>query len=112
MGTYVKKYIPIQASQWFTNGDHPDDGRSREFPQMYEGEVVRYYSPPEMRINDLCKQCDTLMKLHGWIDTLEGGHIVCPTDWIITGVQGEHYPCKHTIFMDTYVTEEDYAKSA
>lgn len=38
----------------------------------------------------------------GWIDTLEGGHIVTPGDWVITGVQGEHYPCKPDIFEQTY----------
>lgn len=38
----------------------------------------------------------------GWIDTLEGGHVVTPGDWIITGVQGEHYPCKPDIFEMTY----------
>jgi hypothetical protein len=39
---------------------------------------------------------------YGWIDTLEGGHIVTPGDWIITGVKGEHYPCKPDIFELTY----------
>jgi hypothetical protein len=39
---------------------------------------------------------------HGWIDTLEGGHIVCPGDWIITGVKGERYPCKPDVFAMTY----------
>jgi len=38
----------------------------------------------------------------GWIETLEGGHIICPGDWIITGVKGEHYPCKPDIFELTY----------
>lgn len=38
----------------------------------------------------------------GWVDTLEGGHIVTPGDWIITGVKGEHYPCKPDIFELTY----------
>ena len=42
------------------------------------------------------------MHNHGWIDTLEGGHIVCPSDWIITGVKGERYPCKPDIFEMTY----------
>ncbi len=37
-----------------------------------------------------------------WIRTLEGGHIVCPGDWIITGVKGEKYPCKPDIFEATY----------
>ena len=39
----------------------------------------------------------------GWrIGTLEGGHEVTPGDWIITGVKGEHYPCKPDIFTATY----------
>jgi hypothetical protein len=42
------------------------------------------------------------MHVHGWVDTLEGGHIVCPGDYIITGVKGEHYPCKPDIFAMTY----------
>ena len=38
----------------------------------------------------------------GWCPTLEGGHQVTPGDWIITGVKGEHYPCKSDIFAMTY----------
>ena len=38
----------------------------------------------------------------GYIDTLEGGHVVTPGDYIITGVKGEHYPCKPDIFELTY----------
>ena len=38
----------------------------------------------------------------GWIETLEGGHVVSPGDWVITGVKGEHYPCKPDIFAATY----------
>ena len=36
------------------------------------------------------------------IGTLEGGHEVSPGDWIITGIKGEHYPCKPEIFALTY----------
>jgi len=36
------------------------------------------------------------------IDTLEGSHQVTETDWIITGIAGERYPCKHDIFLKTY----------
>jgi len=39
---------------------------------------------------------------NGFINTLEGVHIVTPGDWIITGVKGEHYPCKPDIFEMTY----------
>jgi len=36
------------------------------------------------------------------IPTLEGLMIAEPGDWIITGVAGEKYPCKHEIFAQTY----------
>jgi len=36
------------------------------------------------------------------ISTLEDGHVVSPLDWIITGVKGEHYPCKPDVFAATY----------
>jgi hypothetical protein len=37
------------------------------------------------------------------IDTLEGRALeVTEGDWIITGVQGEKYPCKPDIFAATY----------
>lgn len=36
------------------------------------------------------------------IRTLEGWYVVTHGDWIITGVKGEHYPCKPDIFEATY----------
>lgn len=45
------------------------------------------------------------MRKHGWIDAPEGGHIVCPGNWIITGVAGERYPCKPEIFTAEPVTD-------
>ena len=39
------------------------------------------------------------------IGTLEGKHEVTDGDWIITGVQGEKYPCKPGIFEQTYDPE-------
>jgi hypothetical protein len=30
-------------------------------------------------------------------------------DWIIRGVKGEFYPCKHDIFVATYEPAEDIA---
>ena len=39
------------------------------------------------------------------IKTLEGGHVVTPGDWIITGVKGEKYPCKPDIFEMKYEPE-------
>ena len=123
MTKYRKKPVVIEASQWHVNGDHPDDyaspiegfqrGEIRTFSgehcreQGWEGQVVRYYRNPEDSGERACQHCGVKMHDHGWIDTLEGGHNVCPGDWIITGVKGEHYPCKPDIFEATYeqVTE-------
>lgn len=42
-----------------------------------------------------------------YIHTLEGKMLALPDDWIIKGVAGEFYPCKPSIFEQTYepVTE-------
>lgn len=37
-----------------------------------------------------------------YIETLEGIHKANIGDWIITGVNGEQYPCKPDIFAKTY----------
>lgn len=50
------------------------------------------------------KRCDD--DGYGVIHTLEGLHIVTPGDFIITGVKGEHYPCKPDIFEMTYEAAE------
>ena len=118
MGKYRKKPVVIEAHQWWKNGDHPDDyadsvpGLEGGEPRMFSGEhrrehgweggVVRYYRHPQDPGDRKCDHCGYTMHDHGWIDTLEGGHIVCPGDWIITGVAGERYPCKPDIFEATY----------
>ena len=71
---YRKKPVVIEATQWFKNGDHPAVYTKR----------------------------DSASDLWGYIKTLEGEHVVTPGDWIITGVKGEHYPCKPDIFEMTY----------
>lgn len=43
-------------------------------------------------------QTDKEMVIH----TLEGDMIARPGDYIITGVNGEQYPCKEEIFQKTY----------
>lgn len=41
------------------------------------------------------------------VTTLEGELAASPGDYIIRGVNGEHYPCKPDIFVKTYDTLED-----
>lgn len=120
---YRKKPVVIEAHQWLKNGDHPRDyaesvtgfehGTIRTFTGQerqargWEGSVVRYYRHPGVHGLSRCKHCDRTMHDHGWIDTLEGGHVVCPGDWIITGVAGQLYPCKPAIFEATYEIAEE-----
>jgi len=120
---YRKKPVVIEATQWFENGDHPEDysqdmqglenGELRTFTgaerqaKKWEGAVVRYYRRPDIPGGSFCDQCGKRHHVHGWIDTLEEGHRVCPGDWIITGVKGERYPCKPDIFAATYEKVED-----
>jgi hypothetical protein len=133
MSTFRKRPVQIEATQWFKNGDHPSDyaedrpGFHRDVlsgeliyvvitgdharQHEWEGAVVRYFRRPDVDGDTLCRHCGVRMHEHGWIDTKEGGHIVCPGDWVITGVQGERYPCKPDIFAATYDSVEADAVS-
>lgn len=123
MAKFSKKPVVIEATQWFKNGDHPLDyvGDHHDFSeaaavttytadyrraQGWEGDVVRYYRHPDVLGDSPCEQCGKLHHVHGWIDTLEQGHRVCPGDWIITGVKGERYPVKPDVFSLTYEPAE------
>lgn len=100
MNKYRKRPVIIEAHRWFQNGDHPKDNYTPGI--LKEGDLVRRYRHPKGDGKLNCKHCGYLMHDHGWIDTLEGGHIVCPGDFIIEGIKGEFYPCKPDIFEETY----------
>lgn len=86
---YRKKPVVIEATQWFKMGDHP---------------LVR---PPTDSANaDWCRRQGLPEGSLGEIRTLEGMMHVTPGDFIITGVKGEHYPCKPDIFWETYEVAE------
>jgi hypothetical protein len=113
MMKFRKKPVVIEATQWWQNGNHPLDESVPMQPsigdtKLYytEGKIVRYFRHPNTPGTDVCKYCGDIMHLHGWIDTMEGGHIVCPGDWVITGVKGEFYPVKPDIFEATYEVAE------
>lgn len=104
MPKFRKKPVVIEAIQWFRNGDHPEDGVAAARGQLRpaEGRLIRYFRHPDIPSAQICSECGIRFHDHGWIDTLEGGHRVCPGDWIITGIKGERYPCKDKIFRATY----------
>lgn len=117
---FRKKPVVIEATQWFSNGDHPEDHdplgienpssmdleKYSEYKHLIEGRVVRRYRRPDVPGERVCGNCGETMHVHGWIDTPEGGNdgaqVVCPGDWIITGIKGEKYPCKPDVFAETY----------
>lgn len=108
---YRKKPVVVEAVQWFKNGDHPEDDPTRGGTilngEYREGKVVRYYRNPMIDGQKTCPLCSNIFHNHGFIDTLEGGHIVCPGDYIITGTAGKKYPCKPDIFKQTYEAVEE-----
>lgn len=109
---YRKHPIVIEASVWEENGDHPEVTYWRHPPVDKSGKIsadpnamlmgVLKHSDPKMPDNFRRDECHAKMHDHGYIDTLEGGHTVCPGDYIIRGIKGEFYPCKPDIFKITY----------
>ncbi len=93
MAQYRKKPAIIDASQWFKHGDH----------LSVRPRVECFHPDPSAN----CKHCGKAVSEHGFVDTLEGGHTVCPADWIIEGTAGEFYPCKPDIFPDIYEKVEE-----
>lgn len=91
MARYRKKPVVIEAVQWY--GKYTD---GTEWPDWFRNGV----------------KAGTLTFCHGrhpaWdlqIYTLEGVMRADLGDWVIKGVAGELYPCKHEIFLATYEPE-------
>ena len=66
----------VEAVQWFKHGDHP------AVVAGSASDAIGYLETPEGRLR------------------VEAG------DWIITGVAGEHYPCKPEIFDQLYTPDD------
>ena len=123
MAKYRKKLlvpdnIEYEATQWFKNGDHPEDnceiikpdpnGVTQFEPFLSEGKVVRYFRRPDIPGEKLCEYCHQKMHNHGWIDASEEDNpIVCPGDFIITGSDGTYHPCNADIFKGAYEKIDD-----
>ena len=85
MATFRKKPVVIEAEQFF-----PDRKPWPEGVEQFDAKRTESVGG------------DSSL-WYGWrIKTLEGVGEVTPGDWIITGVNGEKYPCKPDIFEKTY----------
>lgn len=99
MAKFRKKPVVIEAVQWFPPGDERHD------PTMLSHRKGNSVDPPDYRQKGDIFQFSTIPGMGDhifMIATLEGHLKVSPGDWIITGVQGEKYPCKPDIFEATY----------
>ena len=99
MSQYRKKPVVIEAMQWWPPSDPRHD------PSMLSHRRGNAVDPPDYRQDGDLWQ---FSEIPGYGDdrfmirTLEGDLKVSPGDWIITGIQGERYPCKPDIFAATY----------
>ena len=92
MPIFKKKPVIVEAVQW--HGDNLAEvleftGKHPKFEDWFSS----------------FKQYEKVVADSGYvfkIFTLEGTMSASIGDWIIRGVQGEHYPCKPDIFSKTY----------
>lgn len=81
---YIKRPIPVEAVQYPCK--HPALSRCN----------------CDQQANAACAMCG-----FEYIETDNGRVVVNLSDWIITGVQGEHYPCPASVFAQSYVVAPD-----
>ena len=90
MAKYRKKPVVIEAitfNELVEYGKQNTDNIVNGMPWSFS-----YNGHPITHENDECYL----------VPTLEGTHNMTPADMLITGVQGEIYPCKCDIFAMTY----------
>lgn len=84
--------------------------RYRKKPVVIEAERTPWSVEPN-RLAQFCPEFGLTRRWFrrgAWLKTLEGWMRVTPGDFIITGIQGERYPCKPDIFEATYELVGDY----
>jgi len=95
MARFKKKPVVIEALQW-TGENHRDMfnflGGADSEPIRASGE--HFYMDHGLVNGGLM------------IKTLEGEHVANISDYIICGIEGEYYPCKPHIFVQTYEPAE------
>lgn len=99
MPKFRKKPIVVEAEQWFKAMFILD------VPGYYL--KVGYFRHPNIPGESLCSKCGKPFHDHGYIDTPDAGHQVCPGDWVITEADGKRYLCKPDIFTTTYEVIEE-----
>lgn len=102
---YRKKPALTEATQWFKNGDHPQDrsvpidspgGKSTK---LTEGQVVKFFRSLNIPGGRFCSECGQVMQKHGTLIGLgEQEEIVHPGDYIVTHPKGHYYVVRTEVF--------------
>jgi hypothetical protein len=111
MAKYREKKL-VEATQWYKNGDHPDDhvgdmvsdpGGGPDYEKI-EGAVVRFFRRPEVEFSGdgIHEVCGMFWHNHGFVDEGEDGPWVCPGDYVITGDDGLHGVLRKNTFEELY----------
>lgn len=88
--------VLTEATQWFKNGDHPqDESTLTEGPggaqQLSEGKIVKIFLSLNIPGGRFCPTCGNVMRRHGLIRNGDDEDIVCPGDYIVTRRDGSLY---------------------
>ncbi len=100
MKKYRQKTVIIEAEKW-NKVDIDSDDPTGYYLGVIPCEELTFYGTEKKE----CPHCGELSKLHGWIKTIQGWHLVCPGDIIIKEPTGQcfcFYPCKPSVFEKMY----------
>lgn len=97
MARFRKKPVVIEAEQWIPGQNDA----------LIEAIGMVNHGDRETTVKSDDGQRFKVPAGYGLIPTLEGAHVVTPGDWLITGVNGEQYPCKPDVFEKTYEPVEE-----
>lgn len=88
-----KKPVVIDARQWTGTNEHVLRDFAGHHFAILDAQDRENSDDPEAT-------AQILDDLHStWV-------LVYTGDWIIKGIRGEFYPCRHGVFVDTYEPEE------
>lgn len=100
---------PTEATQWFRNGDHPEDqsvpiDRADGPVVLTEGKVVRRFRAQHIPGDRFCHECGNTIQKHG---ELHGERAIkeeriCPGDYIVTDPHGKFYRMRTEMFETLY----------
>lgn len=104
---FRKKPALTEATQWFKNGDHPQDRsilieHSDRPATLSEGQVVQHFKSLNIPGSRFCPDCGNVMHKHGILNGLNGEETICPGDYILTDRKGRYYSLKAVDFEAQY----------